>query len=69
MYQQGAIIVLDKNNRYAWDEDSNDSAGRIEQTLRREFPDIPPFIRIEAPSMSKAGTPLVIWVSFIKPHA
>ena len=69
VHQQGAIIVLDKNNRYAWDEDSTDSAVRIEKTLRREFSDIPSFIRLESQSMSRAGTPLVIWVSFIAPHS
>ncbi len=68
VHKQGAVVVIDRDNQYAWDKESSDSYA-VESRLKQHFPNVSPPIRLEVPRMSTRGKPIVIWVRFIAPQS
>ena len=66
--KDGAIIVIDRTKRYAWDKESQDPAS-VEMALKQHFPNASPPMRLEIKSSSKEHEPVVIWVVFIPPQS
>ena len=64
--KKGTIVIIDRDNQYAWDKESSDSYA-VEAALKQHFPGLSPPMRLEVPRMSKQGRPIVIWVTFIPP--